>query len=145
MAAVRSARTVWEGTLTEGSGLLSTGTSSVLVDVPVTWGSRTEDPQGRTSPEELLAASFASCFAMALSGGLTKAGSPPDRLDVSADCTFDQVGDGWKVTTMDVAVRGLVPGIDATGFAKAVADQECPISRALSPDVTILKRGELIE
>ena len=95
MAAVRHADVTWEGDLASGSGVASAGTSQTFSELPVSWGSRTESPGGRTSPEELLAAAHASCFAMALSGGLVRGGTPPQRLEVSSDVTFDKVEAGW--------------------------------------------------
>src|ERR671930_1073560 len=86
-SAERTATTVWEGDLAHGSGNLSL-TSGATGDLPVTWASRTERSAGKTSPEELIAAAHASCFSMALSHGLGEAGTPPERLDVSATVTF---------------------------------------------------------
>ena len=106
MATERRARAVWEGTLLEGQGHLSTESTPVLSEQPVTWASRTEDPGGRTSPEELLAAAHAGCYAMALSAALADKGTPAERLDVTATCAFDKVGEGWGVTAMDLHVRG---------------------------------------
>ena len=139
MPAKRRARAVWEGTLLEGSGRLSTQSSSVLSDQPVTWSARTEDPDGLTSPEELLAAAHASCYAMALSASLAKANTPSERLEVTATCTFDKVGGGWAVTTMDLHVVGRVPGLDEAGFEAAAQAGEggCPISNAIRGNVAI--------
>jgi len=92
MAAKRTAQAVWEGDLLRGHGTVK-GTSGALGEVGVSWGSRTEAPAGKTSPEELLAAAHASCFSMALSGGLGRMQKPPLRLAVSATATFDKVGD----------------------------------------------------
>ena len=103
MAAERRARAVWEGTLLEGQGRLSTESTPVLSEQPVTWASRTEDPRGRTSPEELLAAAHAACYAMALSAALGRGGTPAERLEVTATCAFDKVGEGWGVTAMDLS------------------------------------------
>lgn len=127
------AQATWEGNLTAGSGRVSTASSQTFKDVPVSWASRTEAHAGKTSPEELLAASHASCYAMALSHGLTQDGSPPERLTVSALVTFDRVGDGWSVTKSALTVRGKVAGIDAAKFQEAAeaARDGCPISRAL--------------
>jgi osmotically inducible protein OsmC len=137
--AERTARVVWQGNLNEGNGELTLESSSVLQGQPVTWAARTESPQGRTSPEELLAAANASCFSMALSGALDRAGTPPERLEVSAKAAFDKVGDGFQVTTMDLEVRGRVPGADQAAFEKAAqeAGQNCPISTAIRGNVDI--------
>jgi osmotically inducible protein OsmC len=139
MAATRSATITWSGTLTEGSGTVSSGTTDLFIDLPVSWSSRTQAPAGRTSPEELLAAAHASCFAMALSGGLVRGGTPPDHVHVSATVTFDQVGDAWTVTRSELDVVGVVPGLDEDGFVAAAeaAKDGCPISRALSGNVAL--------
>ena len=139
MAAVRTATVTWTGTLAEGTGTVTAGTSELFVDLPVSWASRTENPDGRTSPEELLAAAHASCFAMALSGGLVRGGTPPDHLHVSASVTFDRVDEKWTVTSSELDVVGVVPGIDEAAFdaASQGAKDNCPISRALSGDVAV--------
>jgi lipoyl-dependent peroxiredoxin len=107
--------------------------------LPVTWSARAEQHNGKTSPEELLAAAHASCYAMALSGGLGRLQKPADRLNVTATATFDKVADTWKVTTMELAVVGKVPGITAAQFEEAAhaAKEGCPISRALHGNVQI--------
>ncbi len=139
MAATRTATVTWNGSLAEGSGTVSAGTSGLFTDLPVSWSSRTEDPAGRTSPEELLAAAHASCFAMALSGALARAGTPPDHMHVSADVTFDKVGDSWTVTRSELDVVGVVPGLDEAGFDALAqeAKEGCPISRALVGNVEL--------
>ena len=130
MATTRTAETTWHGSLMEGSGhveLLSSG----LGGFDVTWASRAEDPAGRTSPEELIAAAHSSCFSMALSNGLAKAGSPPDTLETKADVTF-QPGEG--ITGIHLTVRGQVPGLTAEQFTEAAeaAKTGCPVSQALT-------------
>ena len=139
MAAMRSATVTWTGTLAEGSGTVSSGTTDLFTDLPVSWASRTEAPDGRTSPEELLAAAHASCFAMALSGGLVRGGTPPDHVHVSATVTFDRVGESWTVTRSELDVVGVVPGLDEDGFVAAAeaAKDGCPISRALAGNVEL--------
>ncbi|HJP72170.1 MAG TPA: OsmC family peroxiredoxin [Candidatus Limnocylindria bacterium] len=139
MAATRTATVTWTGTLAEGAGTVSAGSSELFTDLPVSWASRTEEVDGRTSPEELLAAAHASCFAMALSGGLARAGTPPDHIHVSATVTFDQVGEAWTVTRSELDVVGTVPGLDEAGFdaAAQTAKDGCPISRALAGNVEI--------
>ena len=114
----------------EGAGKV-TLESSGLGTFDVTWPSRAEDPNGRTSPEELIAAAHSSCFSMALSNGLAKAGTPPERLDVNADVTF-QPGEG--ITGVHLTVRGTVPGISADAFVEAAegAKANCPVSKALA-------------
>jgi osmotically inducible protein OsmC len=133
------AEVTWEGSLTEGSGTVNSASSQNLKDVPVSWASRTEAHAGRTSPEELLAAAHSSCYAMALSGSLARAGSPPERLNVSATVTFDKAGEGWGVTKSALSVRGKVPGIDAAKFKELAeaAKDGCPISRALKGNVEL--------
>lgn len=139
MAATRTATLTWNGTLAEGSGTVSAGSSGQFTDLPVSWASRTEDPEGRTSPEELLAAAHASCFSMALSGALARAGTPPEHMHVSATVTFDQVGDKWTVTRSELEVVGVVPGLDEAGFDAAAREAKdgCPISRALAGNVEL--------
>src|SRR5688572_24046409 len=106
MPAVRRADVVWEGDLMKGKGTLNASTSKAFSSLPVSWASRTENADGRTSPEELLASAHASCFAMALSFGLANGGTPPERLEVSAAVTFDKVGEGFKVVSSALTVRG---------------------------------------
>jgi osmotically inducible protein OsmC len=139
MAATRTATVTWSGTLAAGSGTVTAGSSELFVDLPVSWAARTEAPQGMTSPEELLAAAHASCFSMALSADLGRAGTPPDHLHVSATVTFDKVGDGWSVTRSQIEVVGVVPGLDEAAFdaAAQAAGSGCPISRALAGNVEI--------
>jgi osmotically inducible protein OsmC len=138
MATDRTANVVWQGDLQNGSGTIETVTSGALSPLDVTWASRSEEPNGRTSPEELIAAAWASCFAMALSSGLAKAGTPPEKLETSATVTF-QPGEG--ITRGALTVRGTVPGLDADGFRDAAeaAKENCPVSMALTgiPDVTL--------
>ena len=145
MAAVRKARAVWNGDLAKGSGEVSSVTSGKFSALPVSWGARTEAPQGKTSPEELLAAAHASCFAMALSAGLARAGTPPKKLDVTSTVTFDKVGEDWTVVSSELEVKGEVPGIDAAAFTKAAegAKDGCPISRALKNNVKLSVRPTL--
>src|SRR5207245_4666116 len=139
MAATREARAVWNGDLISGSGIVAGISSGRLNDLPVSWSARTEAPGGKTSPEELLAAAHASCFAMALSAGLAKAGTPPKRLEVSAKVTFDRVGDSWTVVSSALDVRGEIPGAAPEKFEAAAEDakENCPISRALKGNVKL--------
>lgn len=139
MAAVRRAEVTWSGDLTSGKGTVSAVSSGVFKDLPVTWAARTESSDGMTSPEELVAAAHAACFAMAFSGRLGRAGSPPQRLAVWADVTFDQVDGGWKVTTSRLTVRGIVPGMSNDDFVREAeaAKDGCPISGALKGNVEL--------
>lgn len=139
MTATRTATVTWNGTLLEGSGTVTAGSSGLFTDLPVSWASRTEAPEGLTSPEELLAAAHSSCFAMALSGRLARAGTPADHMHVSATVTFDKVGEAWAVTRSQLEVVGTVSGLDEAGFdAEAQAAKDgCPVSRALAGNVEI--------
>jgi osmotically inducible protein OsmC len=139
MAAIRRAEVTWSGALTDGSGTVSAVSSGTFTDLPVSWAARTEAPGGKTSPEELVAAAHASCYAMAFSGALARAGTPPERLDVSADVTFDKVDAGWRVVSSALTVRGVVPGISAEDFIAAAeaAKDGCPISQALKGNVAL--------
>src|SRR5258706_11923034 len=114
--AERTATCRWDGNLASGGGVV-TGASGALGDLPVTWASRTQRSEGKTSPEELIAAAHASCFSMALSNGLAEAGNPPERLEVSATVTLSLDG-GPRVSSSRITVRGTVPGLDADGFAQ---------------------------
>jgi len=144
MAAQRTAHAVWENDLLHGHGTVKS-TSGAFGELAVSWAARTESSGGKTSPEELLAAAHASCFSMALSAGLARLRKPPERLEVSATATFDKVGDGWKVTTMELNVVGKVPGISAAEFdtAAKAASEGCPISGALKGNVAISLRARL--
>lgn len=130
MATTRTAAAHWEGSLMEGAGQV-TLESSKLGTYDVTWPSRAEQPDGRTSPEELIAAAHSTCFSMALSHGLAQAGTPPQTVDTRADVTF-QPGKG--ITGIVLTVRASVEGIDAEQFAAAAEDakKNCPVSQALT-------------
>ena len=130
MATTRRATTHWEGSLLEGGGRVSLDSSGVGT-YDVTWASRAQDPAGRTSPEELIAAAHSACFSMALSNGLAKAGNPPDQLDTTAAVTF-QPGEG--ITGIVLTVVGHVPGMTPDAFQAAAEDAKanCPVSKALT-------------
>ena len=134
----RTASVVWHGDLLSGSGTIAAAPSGAFGPLDVTWASRAEEPDGRTSPEELIASAWAACFAMALSSVLAKSGTPPERLETSATVTF-QPGEG--IIKGVLTVRGTVPGLDAGGFSAAAeaAKQNCPVSKALAgiPDVSL--------
>jgi len=144
MAAQRKAEAVWEGDLLNGKGMVNMF-SGAIPQFPVTWAARTEQPGGKTSPEELLAAAHASCYAMAFSGTLARNRTPPKKLNVTATATFDKVGDGWKVTKMELNVVGNVPGLDQEKFAELARTGEkgCPISNALRNNVEITVNSKL--
>jgi lipoyl-dependent peroxiredoxin len=131
--AERTANCAWDGDLPHGSGKVS-GASGALGDLPVTWASRTERSDGKTSPEELIAAAHASCYSMALSHGLGEAGTPPEHLDVAAKVTLDLVNGAPTVTKSELTVTGRVPGVDQAAFEQAAFDagRNCPVSRALA-------------
>jgi osmotically inducible protein OsmC len=130
MATTRSASAHWEGSLTEGSGQV-TLESSGIGTYPVTWASRAEEANGRTSPEELIAAAHSTCFSMALSNELAKAGTPPTSLDTTAQVTFQP---GTGITGIALSVTGSVPGITAEQFEEFAqgAKKGCPVSQALA-------------
>ncbi|MGA5820713.1 OsmC family protein [Kitasatospora sp. NPDC094028] len=130
MATTRTAHTEWEGNLLDGSGLV-TFDSSGIGEFPVSWPARAEQPNGKTSPEELIAGAHSACFSMALSNGLSSAGNPPTKLHTKADVTF-QPGKG--ITGVHLTVVGEVPGLDEAGFVKAAEDAKanCPVSQALT-------------
>jgi lipoyl-dependent peroxiredoxin len=139
MAAIRTAHVTWNGSLIDGRGTIDAVTSGALVGLPVTWASRTESADGRTSPEELVAAAHASCYAMAFSAGLGRNGTPPTTLKVTATVTFDKLEAGWKVASSALTVRGIVPGLDTETFVRLaeVAKDGCPISGALKGNVAL--------
>ena len=138
MAVERTANAEWQGDLTGGSGTVSTE-SGVVRDATIKWSSRAEAADENTSPEELIAAAHASCVSMALAHGLAEAGTPARRLESQATATFDQVGDGFRMTTMRLQIRGQVDGLDEDGFREAAkqAKDNCPVSQALSEDVEV--------
>ena len=129
MATTRKASTVWDGTLFEGKGQVNFDSSNIG-RFDVSWPARSAEPNGVTSPEELIAAAHATCFSMAFSNGLSKAGTPPTQLRTSAEVDFVP---GTGITEIRLFVSGDVPGLDAAGFAAAaeVAKVDCPVSQAL--------------
>ena len=137
MAAERTAQVTWKGDLMSGSGTIDRVGSGAFSGLDVTWASRSEPSEsGRTSPEELLAAAHAACFCMALSHGLGQAGTPPERLEVTATSTFVP---GTGITAMKLVLAGSVPGLDEEGFRAAAegAKANCPVSKALAGNVEI--------
>jgi osmotically inducible protein OsmC len=138
VATERSASVVWNGDLMSGSGVIGQVESGAFGPLDVSWAARAEDPNGKTSPEELIAAAWAACFAMALSHGLAQDGTPPETLATSATVTF-QPGEG--IVKGALTVTGSVPGLDADGFQAAAqtAVENCPVSKALTgvPEVTL--------
>jgi lipoyl-dependent peroxiredoxin len=138
MATERNAKVTWTGSLMDGSGRIEGVGSGAFGPLDVTWASRAEEPAGRTSPEELIAAAWASCFSMALSHGLAGAGTPPERLETAVTVSF-QPGEG--ITKAAIETVGTVPGLDHDGFVAQAegAKQNCPVSKAMSgvPEVTL--------
>lgn len=147
MAETRHASATWSGNLTEGSGMLQYVSSGAFARMPITWNSRTADHEGRTSPEELLAAAHASCYSMAFSNLLAKNGTVAERLDVRVDVTADKREAGWTVLSSAIKVTGVVPGIDAATFAEIAdaAKDGCPISRALAGNVELSVEPTLVD
>jgi lipoyl-dependent peroxiredoxin len=136
MATERRAEVTWRGDLPGGEGTIERVGSGAFAPLDVTWASRAEEPAGKTSPEELIAAAHAACFSMALSNGLAQAGTPPEQLDVSATVTFVP---GTGITKSALEVTGRVPGIDEDGFRQAAetAKDGCPVSGALKGNVEL--------
>lgn len=145
MSITRWAETTWSGDLVGGSGSINYVSSGAFTRLPVTWGSRTEDHNGRTSPEELIAAAHASCFSMALSARLARNGTPATKLDVKAVITFDKGDAGWKIARSDLTVRAAAPGLDAAKLAELAEDakQNCPVSQALKGNVELAVDAQL--
>ncbi|HEY7017281.1 MAG TPA: OsmC family peroxiredoxin [Gaiellaceae bacterium] len=132
MAIERNAHATWEGDLRSGNGRFEVG-SGAISGQEVTFASRFEEPGGKTSPEELIAAAHATCFSMALANGLAQAGHAPTRLETDAVCTLDQTDAGFRITSMHLTVRGEVEGVDEAAFQEAAqqAKEGCPVSNAL--------------
>jgi osmotically inducible protein OsmC len=130
MATTRNARAHWEGTLLEGEGTVEL-TSSGIGTYPITWASRAESADGRTSPEELIAAAHASCFSMALANGLAKSGNPAVSLNTSVEVDFQP---GVGITEIRITLSGEAENLDADGFKAAAEDAKanCPVSKALA-------------
>lgn len=132
------AAATWNGGLADGKGVAKLG-SGIGGDLPVSWASRTVALGGNTSPEELIAAAHAACYCMALSHELGEAGFPPEHLEASAVCSFEQQGGGWGITTMQLTVKGTVPNCPPDTFQKlaGAAKDGCPVSKALAGNVEI--------
>jgi lipoyl-dependent peroxiredoxin len=144
---VRQAEVVWEGTVARGSGVVS-ATSSDAFELPVTLASRVGDPEGKTSPEELLAAAHASCFSTSLGSELARAGTPPERLAVHCTITLDEVeGVGHRIVSSSIEARGSVPGSDTASFAQVVeaADAGCTFSALIKASATVTVTAKLDE
>jgi lipoyl-dependent peroxiredoxin len=143
MATDRKAEVTWHGDLMSGNGTVDSVTSGAFGGLDVSWPARSEEPGGKTSPEELIAAAHATCLSMALSHGLAQAGHAPEELKTSATVTF-QPGEGITKIALDIA--GRVPGIDEAAFTQAAeqAKENCPVSKALTgvPDISLTARLE---
>ena len=136
--AERTAHVTWEGSLAEGQGRLDSD-SGALEALPVTWAARTKEPEGKTSPEELIAGAHATCFTMALALILGETRTPPTRIETSARCVLDEVEGAPRLTRISLTTRAHVPGVDGAAFAGAAerAAALCPVSNALRGNVEI--------
>lgn len=139
MGIVSFAETTWSGDLESGSGMINYLSSGAFTRLPVTWASRTVSHDGKTSPEELLAAAHASCFSMAYSARLGKNGTPPQRLDVRAEISFEKGDAGWKVARSHLIVKVQAEGLDPAKLVELAEDakEKCPISQAIKGNVEI--------
>jgi len=136
---VREADVAWEGTTARGSGVV-TAASSQAFELPITLASRVGDPEGKTSPEELLAAAHASCFVSSLGSELARAGTPPERLRVHCRITMDEVeGSGHRIVASAISASGVAPGADPASFSQAAeaADAGCPFSALIKASATV--------
>jgi osmotically inducible protein OsmC len=141
-----TAEATWNGDLQGGSGMIEFGTGA-FPNSPVTWASRTESSNGKTSPEELVAAAHASCYAMAFSHVLSTAGHQPEHVHVTSTVGFGPKagGGGFEVKSSALEVRGKVPGLDQAAFEKLAneGEQGCPISNALRGNIEITVNATL--
>ena len=139
MAQTRRAEAHWSGDLASGGGAVTAATSGIFADQATTWRARTEASEGKTSPEELLAAAHAACYSMAVSNELSKAGFVPTRVDVVVEIDADKAEKGWTVQRSRITLRANVPNIDEDTFQRvaALAKDGCPISRAIVGNVEL--------
>jgi len=141
MAIERNARAIWQGDLKGGSGQFDLESSGAIHGEKVTFASRFEQPGGKTSPEELIAAAHATCFSMALANGLAQDGHAPTKLETDAQVTLDNTGGGFAITAIHLTVRGEVDELGEDDFRKAAqqAKENCPVSKALAavPEITL--------
>jgi lipoyl-dependent peroxiredoxin len=143
----READIVWEGTVSRGAGIVRAASSGAF-ELPTTIASRVGDPEGKTSPEELLAAAHASCFVTSLGSELARAGTPPERLEVHCVITMDEVGEvGHRIVSSEIQARGTVPDCDQAGFAQAaeLADAGCPFSALIKASAAVTVEARLDE
>lgn len=141
--AERKASVVWDGDLTSGSGTLTFDSGAATL--PVSWSARVEEPGGKTSPEELIAAALSTCYSQAFANTLVQAGNPPEQLSVDVLCRVDQIEGGLKVTEADIIVSGKVQGLDQAGFEDLAnkAEQGCPVANALRGNVKLSVQASL--
>jgi osmotically inducible protein OsmC len=141
MAIEREAHATWQGDLRSGSGEFDLESSHAVEGETVTFASRFEQPDGKTSPEELIAAAHATCFSMALANGLAQDGHAPTKLETDAKVTLDNADGGFKITKIRLTVHGEVDGLDESAFQKAAeqAKENCPVSKALAavPEIEV--------
>ena len=140
---IRSAKAVWEGSISQGNGKMMM--ASGAYEGPFSVGSRFEEEAG-TNPEELIAAAHAGCFSMALSSGLTQAGTPPNRIDTEAKVHIEKLEEGWRITQINLTVEAEVPGIDESAFLEQAeaAKAGCPVSNALAAVPSITLQAKLL-
>ena len=140
MEITRFAEATWTGDLASGAGSINYVSSGAFTRLPVTWSSRTEEHNGRTSPEELIASAHAACFSMAFSSRLGKNGTPAEKLEVKCVVVFAKGDAGWKIARSELTVRGTVPGIDNDRFVALAEDakEHCPVSAALKGNVELV-------
>jgi len=138
-----TARSSWQGDLESGRGTIEQVGSGTFGPLDVTWAARTGERSGQTTPEELIAAAHAACFSMAFSSRLAKAGSAPERLEVSATVAFVP---GTGITTSVLDVEGVVPGMDEATFTSIAEDAKdnCPVSKALTGNVELSVTSRLV-
>lgn len=147
MAVDREATTVWQGDLRSGKGETTLDSSHANGgQFQVTFPARSEEPNGMTSPEELLAAAHATCYSMALSNQLSTGGNAPDNLETHAVVTLDRGDSGFAITRVALTVRGTVPGLSDNAFQEAAqtAKAGCPVSKALAGNVDITLDAQLV-
>ena len=143
---VRDADVSWEGNLARGEGAITAASSGAFTALPYSLPTRIAAPEGKTSPEELLASAHGGCFTMSLASELVKAGTPPERLDVQCVVTMDEVeGKGHQIVHSEIRARGVVPGCDDASFAQAAeeADAGCPFSALIRASATVAVSASL--
>lgn len=143
---VREAGITWEGNVARGTGTITAASSGAFSGLGYSAPTRSGNPEGKTSPEELLAAAHGGCFTMSLASELTKAGTPPETLDVRCTITMDEVeGKGHQIVHSEIAARGVVPGCDEAAFAQAseAADAACPFSALIRASATVTVSASL--